>query len=83
MKITGYEATILAVPEDEPLANMPEEAGRTHPVVSLRLRTDAGIEGIAVTFYGAKMTSSLKVAVLEELGYYASASAELRENRVV
>ena len=65
MKIAGYEVTTLNVPEDEPLANMPEEDGRTRPVVILRLRTDNGIEGIGVTFYGGKMTGSLRVAVEE------------------
>jgi L-talarate/galactarate dehydratase len=65
MKITGYQAITLAVPEDDPLANMPEEEGRMRPVVGLRLRTDAGIEGIAVTFYGGKMTGSLRKAVEE------------------
>ena len=29
MKIASYEASILLVPEDDPLANMPEEAGRS------------------------------------------------------
>ena len=28
MKISGYEVTTLNIPEDDPLANMPEEAGR-------------------------------------------------------
>ena len=56
MKITGYQATTLNVPEDDPLANMPEEAGRTRPIIILRLRTDAGIEGIGVTLWGGKMT---------------------------
>jgi L-alanine-DL-glutamate epimerase-like enolase superfamily enzyme len=65
MKITSFEAATLAIPEDDPLANMPEEAGRKRPVVILRLRTDNGIEGIAVTFYGGKMTGSLRVAVEE------------------
>ena len=63
MKITGYEAAMLRIPEDDPLANMPEEAGRTRPVVILRLRTDSGIEGIGLTFYGGKMTGNLPVAV--------------------
>ena len=45
-------SNILRIPEDDPLANMPEEAGRKRPVVILRLRTDNGIEGIGVTFYG-------------------------------
>ena len=37
MKISSYETAILKVPEDDPLANMPEEAGRFRPVVMLRL----------------------------------------------
>lgn len=65
MKIASYEAATLNVPEDEPLANMPEEKGRTRPVVILRLRTDNGLEGLGVTFYGGKMTGSLRVAVEE------------------
>lgn len=65
MKITSAVATTLAIPEDDPLANMPEEVGRTRPVVILRLRTDNGIEGIGITFYGGKMTGSLRTAVDE------------------
>lgn len=82
MKITGFEAMTLAVPEDEPLANMPEEAGRTRPVVALRLRTDAGLEGIAVTFYGGKMTGSLRVAV-EELAALIIGEDPLRIEAVI
>src|SRR5215470_10995946 len=63
MKITSYETAILNIPEDDPLANMPEEAGRTRPVVTLRLRTDAGIEGIAVTMWGGRLTGGLRAAV--------------------
>ena len=65
MKITGFEATTLAIPEDDPLANMPEEAGRKRPVVTLRLRTDNGIEGLGISFYGGKMTGALRKAVDE------------------
>ncbi len=82
MKITGYEATTLNIPEDDPLANMPEEAGRTRPVVILRLRTDNGIEGIAVTFYGGKMTGSLRVAV-EELAAITVGEDPLRIEKVI
>ncbi len=63
MKITSAQVTTLAVPEDDPLANMPEEAGRMRPIVILRLRTDSGIEGIGLTFYGAKVTRALHAAV--------------------
>src|SRR5260370_5751978 len=65
MKITSYEATTLNVPEDDPLANMPEEAGRKRPIVILRLRTDSGIEGIGVTLYGGQMSGSLRTPVDE------------------
>src|SRR5215472_8524349 len=63
MKITSYESAALNIPEDDPLANMPEEVGRTRPVVILRLRTDSGIEGIGVTLWGGDLTASLRSAV--------------------
>ncbi len=82
MKITSFEVTILRVPEDDPLANMPEEAGRTRPVVTLRLRTDTGIEGIGITFYGGRMTGSLRVAV-EELAALTIGEDPLRIEKIV
>jgi L-alanine-DL-glutamate epimerase-like enolase superfamily enzyme len=82
MKITGYEATALNVPETDPLANMPEEVGRTRPVVILRLRTDSGIEGIGVTFYGGKMTGSLRVAV-DELAELTVGEDPLRIEKII
>ena len=63
MKIASCQVTTLSVPEDDPLANMPEEAGRMRPIVILRLRTDSGIEGIGLTFYGAGVTRALHAAV--------------------
>ena len=63
MKIASCQVTTLSVPEDDPLANMPEEAGRMRPIVILRLRTDQGIEGIGLTFYGARVTRALHAAV--------------------
>ena len=47
MKITAAEASILNVPEDDPLANMPEEAGRTRPIVIVDepQSVDGGLEG--------------------------------------
>src|SRR5262249_62422273 len=63
MKITSYESAILNITEDDPLANMPEESGRKRPIVILRLRTDAGIEGIGVTLWGGRLTRSLQAAI--------------------
>ena len=82
MKISGYEVTTLNIPEDDPLANMPEEAGRKRPVVILRLRTDAGLEGLGVTFYGGAMTGSLKVAV-EELSELTIGEDSLRIEHII
>src|SRR5580698_3928188 len=65
MKITRTETSILRIPEDDPLADMPEEAGRLRPIVTLRLQTDAGIEGIGITFYGGALTGTLRSAVDE------------------
>ena len=67
MKITGLETAILRIPEADPLADMPEDGSRLRPFVTLRLRTDEGIEGIAFTLYGDAMTGSLRTAV-DELG---------------
>jgi L-alanine-DL-glutamate epimerase-like enolase superfamily enzyme len=63
MRITGVQTEVLRIPEDDPLADMPEEAGRTRSVVILRMRTDAGIEGIGLTFYGGATTGALRTAV--------------------
>ncbi|HYX02895.1 MAG TPA: mandelate racemase/muconate lactonizing enzyme family protein [Reyranella sp.] len=82
MKIKSFEAATLLVPEDDPLANMPEEAGRRRPIVTLRLRTDQGIEGIGVTLYGGQMTRSLRTAV-EELAALTVGEDPMRIERIV
>jgi len=82
VKIKSFEAATLLVPEDDPLANMPEEAGRRRPIVTLRLRTDQGVEGIGVTLYGGQMTRSLRTAV-EELAALTIGEDPLRIERIV
>ena len=67
MKITKIVTHILRIPEDDPLADMPEDVNRLRPIVTLQIETDAGIEGIGLTFYGGVMTGSLRTAV-DELG---------------
>ena len=63
MKIARCDVIPLKVPEDDPLANMPEEAGRTRPVVALKLSTDDGLEGIGVTLYGGRINRALTAAI--------------------
>jgi L-alanine-DL-glutamate epimerase-like enolase superfamily enzyme len=82
MKIKSFDVLTLLVPEDDPLANMPEEAGRRRPIVTLRLRTDNGIEGIGVTLYGGQMTKSLRTAV-EELAALTVGEDPMRIERIV
>jgi L-alanine-DL-glutamate epimerase-like enolase superfamily enzyme len=82
MKITGTQATALDITENDPLANMPEEAGRKRPIVILRLYTDAGIEGLGVTLWGGRMSRSLHVAV-EELAALTVGEDPLRIERII
>src|SRR4051812_47685599 len=61
---------------------MPEDPNRKRPIVILRLRTDSGIEGIGVTFYGGAMTGSLCKAV-DELAALTVGEDPLRIEKVV
>ena len=59
MKISHIRSQILVLPESDPLADSPENPNAARPIVILRIGTDDGIEGIAVTFYGGAATRSL------------------------
>ena len=64
MKITLIESQIVRLPLDEPLADGPATKGATQNFVTLRMRTDEGVEGVGMTFFGAgAMSPSLKAAV--------------------
>src|SRR5271165_5003481 len=67
MKISRIRSQILVLPQQDPLANTPEDPNAARPIVIARLDTDDGIEGIAVTFYGGAITGALKRAV-DDLG---------------
>jgi L-talarate/galactarate dehydratase len=63
MKITAAKSQIVRVPVEEPLAG---GAGFQRPhldFVTLRLETDAGIDGIGISFFGGRLTPALKRAV--------------------
>src|SRR6267378_489450 len=77
MKISRIRSQIRVLPQEDPLANTPEDPNAARPIVIVRLDTDNGIEGIGVTFYGGAMTASLKRAV-EELGALAIGEDPLR-----
>jgi L-talarate/galactarate dehydratase len=66
MKIASVHTDIVILPVVE-LFDAAENPSATFPTVTLRLRTDDGIEGIGVTFWGAALTKTLRQAV-DQLG---------------
>jgi L-talarate/galactarate dehydratase len=81
MKISTIRSQIVALPNDEPLAGFSENPSATNPIVTLRIGTDAGVEGIGVTYFGGRLTSTLKRAV-EDLGALAIGEDPLRVEAV-
>ena len=81
MKITKIEERIVRVPADEPLADGPTPQGAMRDLVTLRVGTDEGIEGIGYTFFGAALIASLRQAV-EDLGNLAVGEDPLRTEAV-
>jgi L-talarate/galactarate dehydratase len=63
MKITAAKTQIIRLPVEEPLAGGTGFARSHLDFVTLRLETDAGIEGIGLTFFGWTLTPALKRAV--------------------
>ena len=59
MKITGTRTQIVELPADEPLANAPENPNGKRPIVTLRVETDSGAEGIGVAYFGGALTRTL------------------------
>ena len=81
MKITKIQTQLVRVPVDEPLAGGPAAPGSTREFVTLRVGTDAGIEGIGYTFFGAALTRALKQAV-DDLGALAVGEDPLRNEAI-
>ena len=67
MKITGTTTQIVELPADEPLAGAAENPNGKRPIVTLRVQTDAGAEGIGVAYFGGALTRTLAHAI-DELG---------------
>jgi L-alanine-DL-glutamate epimerase-like enolase superfamily enzyme len=67
MKITGTRTQLVELPADEPLAGAAADPGGKRPIVTLRVETDAGIEGIGVAYFGGALSRTLAHAI-DELG---------------
>jgi L-talarate/galactarate dehydratase len=81
MKITSIRSGIVELPNDEPLAGFSENPNATNPIVTLRVGTDDGIEGLGVTYFGGRLTNTLRHA-LDELGALAIGEDPLRVEAV-
>ena len=77
MKISALRTGIVNLPADEPLAGAAENPSGKRPIVWLKLETDAGLEGIGVTFFGGALTGTLRHAV-DELGAVAVGADPMR-----
>ena len=67
MKVSGTTTQIVELPADEPLAGAAENPNGKRPIVTLRVRTDEGIEGLGVAYFGGALTRTLAQAI-DELG---------------
>src|SRR5438552_12597912 len=67
MKIASLETGIVLLPNDEPLAGFSENPNAKNPIVWLKLRSDDGVEGLGVCYFGGALTRTLRHAV-DELG---------------
>src|SRR5437588_721629 len=67
MKITGTRTQLVELPADEPLAGAADNPSGKRPIVTLRVQTDEGVEGIGVSYFGGALTRTLAHAI-DELG---------------
>src|SRR5713226_8203088 len=81
MKIASLETGIVLLPNDEPLGGFSENPNAKNPIVWLRLRSDDGIEGLGVCYFGGALTRTLRHAV-DELGALAIGEDPLRVEAV-
>jgi L-alanine-DL-glutamate epimerase-like enolase superfamily enzyme len=81
VKIDSIKTRIVELPADEPLAGAAENPGAKRPFVTVELGTDAGVEGIGVTFFGGALTGALKRAV-DDLGALIRGDDPLRPEAI-
>ena len=67
MKVTHVKTRIISTPAGNPLVVGIPVGNATREFVTLELGTDAGVEGIGLTFFGGPLTVALRDAV-EALG---------------
>src|SRR4051812_46716607 len=81
MKITALQTHLVKLPSAPTLAGIPDKADQ-YTFVTLQLRTDEGVEGIGISFFGGALAATLKSAV-DQLGALAVGEDPLRPEAVV
>jgi len=81
MKITALQTRLVKLPSAPTLAGIPDKADQ-YTFVTLQLRTDQGVEGIGITFFGAALAATLKSAV-DQLGALTIGEDPLRPEAIV
>ena len=82
MKIQQVETNVVRLPLEEPLAGAPPFPGMMREFLTLRLRTDDGIEGIGLTGFGGRIMRALKAAV-DALGELVNGEDPLRAEQII
>jgi L-alanine-DL-glutamate epimerase-like enolase superfamily enzyme len=77
MKIQQVETNLVRLPVEEPLVGAPPYPAMMREFLTLRVRTDDGIEGIGITAFGGKLMRALCAAV-EEFGELVRGEDPLR-----
>src|SRR4030095_1959047 len=67
MKITGTRTDLVELPADEPLPGAAENPNGKRPIVTVRVETDQGIEGVGVAYFGGALSRTLRHAI-DQLG---------------
>ena len=81
MKLTEAKTHLVKLPSTPTLAGIADKADQ-YTYVTLQLRTDEGVEGIGVTFFGGGLAATLKSAV-DQLGALTIGEDPLRPEAVV
>jgi len=81
MKISSIHTRIVRLPADEPLAGGPSVAGATRDFVTIEVRTDEGIEGIGIAWFGGPLIGALKSAI-DALGGLAIGDDPMRTEAI-
>ena len=81
MKLTGFHTHLVKLPSAPTLAGIADKADQ-YTYITLQLRTDEGVEGIGLTFFGGALAATLKSAV-DQLGALTMGEDPLRPEAVV